>query len=351
MLQLIEKLFQAFLRNYKPALIGAGLVLLILWVVVKAYGITWSEFSQFLIFHKQQSEIVADQLDEVNQIVDEVEKLAQRNQQELVEIVLNLEEGQNNFARPEDSTEATYARILNMAAENQDLVRALMEFGRIYATLVRTKGHSEATLEYLSGLYEALWKITADDPHNRYDRFNSAQERELVKESGKRLCEVFPDHPICEAKKQLEEIESSIGVFPPSVLDDVKIEVLRYLSYTCTRTGEYLAAEDYTRKAELVLDRLLRSKGISEDEIEPELYRRKFWWIDYSEVLYQARNLTTDSDPEAENAIEERVKRMRRILRSEGRFLEIKLRQHKNFFEAIGKEDLWKKLVNCATSC
>jgi hypothetical protein len=312
-------------NNYKAAILGAGLTFTALWGLAQAYGITWSELTRFVVEHRDQRDTLAEQLRKINAKVDNAEAASHENHTEVLEIVQEL-----------GGSEQSYRRILQMSAENQDIIRALMEFGRIHAALVKSGEHTEETHQHLSSLYQAVLEITADNPLDDSSPFNSQAERSATRQDKRSLCKSFPEHSICRAKERLERVEREINDFPKSVRSDVEIEILRYLSYCAARAEESIQQEIYTDNAARIYDTIERETGI-----DTKMYRRKYYWIDYSKLL--ATVSRGDENYEAESWTY--YNRLRTKLATEHEFLLMKLLQHSNLITEPGKKLFWESLI------
>jgi hypothetical protein len=325
MLNLLQAALDLLKQNYKAALLGAGLVFTAFWGLAQAYGITWSELTRFVIDHKDQRDTLAEQLRRINAKVDNAEAVSHENHTEVLKIVQSL-----------GGSEQSYRRILQMSAENQDIIRALMEFGRIYAALVKSGEHTQETHEHLSALYQAVLEISADNPLDDSSPFNSQAERSAARKERRSLCDSFGNHPICRAKKNLEGVEREINDFPKSVRGDVEIEILRYLSYCSARAEE-------TNQQEIYTDVAARVHDAREDEagVDNKMYRRKYYWIDYSKLLATVSRGKEDYEAEGWRY----YNRLRTKLATERDFLLMKLLQHSNLITQEEKAIFWDSLI------
>lgn len=333
MYQLLLELFESFKTSYKSALLGAAFALTAVWGVAEMYGISFRELTTFIIEHQDQQLTLAKQLRDINDKVDDAEKSTHENHQEVMAIVQSI-----------GSTEQQYADILQRSAENQDIVRALMEFGRIYASLVESGQHTPKTHQHLSSLYQALLDINADDPLDKFAAINTDENRERARNRGESVCVQSVEtkrSPICKAKRRLVNIERSIDDFPTSARDDIEIEVLRYLSYCAARAGEINYQNIFTGKAEKIYQQKLKNLN---QRMEPKLYRRKYYWIDYSQLVATVRTGGDNYETKAQVYFQ----RLRENLITESDFLRLKMVQHSSLVGDESKQKYWKQLIELA---
>jgi hypothetical protein len=314
-----------FARNYKATLAGVALTLGLLWGLLQSFGITVPELWIFITQHRHVRDTVAEQLMRINEKVENAEAASHYNHIAMLAIVQQM-----------GGSGQLYRDILQTSAENHDFIRAFVELGRIYATLVKLGDHTDQTHDHLSSLYQALLEVNADNPFDESSRFNDDGVRQAARASGESLCETFPDHAICRARDHLVSIEREIKHFPRSVRDDVEIEVLRYLSYCSARAEETNQQRIYTERAEEIY-----RAAEEDDRIDDKLYRRKYFWIHYSRLVlivgaghdnYQAESW-------------EYYNLLRRKLATEQDFLLRKLLQHSNLITEPDKQVLWDSFI------
>ena len=332
MYQILRELVESFKTDYSSALLGAAFALTAVWGVAQMYGISFREFTTFIVDHQDQQSTLARHLMAINEKVDDAEESTHENHQEVMAIVQSI-----------GSTEQQYTDILQRSAENQDIVRALMEFGRIYAALVESGQHTDKVHEHLSSLYQALLDINADDPLDKFAAINTEENRERARKKGESVCTQRETRrsPICKAKRRLVNIERSIDDFPTSARDDIEIEVLRYLSYCAARAGEINYQNIFTGKAEKIYQQKLKNLN---QRMEPKLYRRKYYWIDYSQLVATVR---TGGD-NYETKAQEYFQRLRENLITESDFLRLKMVQHSSLVGDESKQKYWKQLIELA---
>jgi len=329
MIQIIQNAIDLVSKNYKVAFVSAGITLSVLWGIVSAYGVSPKEITMFLIDRKGAVIEVADQLDRINRKIDAAELESHKNQLRMLEIV--QEKGNHD----------DFNKILNYSSENQDIIRAQLEFGRMYATLVETNTGSQLVHKHLSNLYEALLEVTLDDPFNKELKVNSNDIRLKAKSNRKSLCRYVSESHICKAKRLLEEVHMNISDFPDSIKQRVEIEAYRYLSYTSARVGNSNKQQIYTNMAENLLES--KYEGIRTED--PKKYRRQFYWIDYSQMM--AIIMMKDKEYEAES--KEYFDRLKTGLVSDEGFLRLKLIQHEKLIPA-NKKEYWKWLISQTSS-
>lgn len=320
-------MIDALANNWKATLIGVGITLGGLWAFAQSFGITNAELTRFVLDHKKERDTVAEQLRAINAKVDRAESASHKNYTTVLTIIQDPQDAKQN-----------YDKIVQMSAENQDIIRAFLEFGRIYASLVKLGQHTEQTHEHLGSLYQALLDITADDPLAPKE-FNSTSIRNGLQDQGKSLCNIYRNEPICKAKDRLIAVERSISDFPSSVRDDVEIEVLRYLSYCLVRAEARNQQQLFTRRAEKIYAKVEEESGV-----DGKLYRRKYYWIDYSNLVASV----SKGAPGYEAESWRHFNRLRGNLATEQDFLLQKLLQHKNLITEPDKVILWESFIRRA---
>jgi len=325
MSQIFSNFVDAISKNYKATLIGVALTLGSLWWLAQSFGFNTSDLTRIFIEHKSERDTVAAQLGQINEKVDNAEAAAHDNHTRVLSIVQGM-----------GGSDQSYQQILQMSAENQDLIRAFVEFGRIYASLVKLGEHTKQTHEHLSSLYQALLEVTADDPLEKASPFNDKEERRAAKAEHRSLCQKFQKHSICKARDHLISIEREITDFPRSVRDDVEIEVLRYLSYCSARAEESNQQRMYTERAEEIY-----RKANEADRIDGKLYRRKYFWIHYSNLVFVVSQGLDNYEAEGWNYYNQ----LRKKLATEHDFLLRKLLQHANLITDPDKKALWQSFI------
>lgn len=329
-----SKLFELFSKSYKVAFTTMLVtVALSIGVMEYMFGVSLEDFTTFVV-HKQKSiDKVAHELIGINSMIDKAELESHKNQQELLKIIQNRN---NKKIIQNKNNEKIFNKLLNLSNENQDIIRAQLEFGRIYATLVETQRGDEENYKQLSKLYQALLLITLDDPLNVDSKFNKLRQK--AKENGEKICDdrKAKDTHICEAKSKLSELRGELNDFPKIVRDNIKIEVYRYLSYCCARALETDKQAVYTDRAE----QLLKDKpNMFKDD--PRLYRRQYYWIDYSRMML----LVKEGKPGFEEEAKSYFKKLKSgFVDSESNFLKHKLMQHQHLIPEEGKL-FWLDLI------
>ncbi len=300
---------------------------------LKEFKVTPVKLFGMLMDHKKSIKTVASELNGINIMIDKAEFESHKNQQELLKIVQNHNKNHNQ------SSEQEFNRLLNLSNENQDIIRAQLEFGRIYAILVELGDGNEEHYKQLSELYQALLLITFDDPLNEDSKFNKLRQK--AKENGEKVCDdpKAKDTHICEAKSKLSELRGKLNDFPKFVRDNIKVEVFRYLSYCCARALEMEKQTEYTNRAE----QLLKDKpNMFKDD--PRLYRRQYYWIDYSRLML----LVKAGKPGYKEEAEKYFKKLKDgFLDSQSNFLKHKLMQHQHLIPEERKS-FWQKLIKKA---
>lgn len=332
MIQLIEKLLEVVAKNYKVALASMLTTLALIGAILTMLNVNPVTLVKLIIEGQETSEIVAGELKEINKKIDRAELESHQNQQKMLSIV------QKNEGSPD------FKVMLNLSSENQDIIRAQLEFGRIYATLVETRTGTEEVHNHLGDLYQALLEVTLDNPYDKTLPFNSERHRALAQSRNTSLCKLnwgtLPQPHICRAKMLLTGVLKNISDFPDSVRKNVQIELYRYLSYCSARAMEINKQQTYTRLAA----NILKEKGSIEQD-DPKLYRRQYYWIDYSQMLSTVTRGGNNYQDEANRYFE----RLQKGLVSNDDFLKLKLVQHMGMIPEE-RQEFWKRLVRRASA-
>lgn len=330
MIQLIEKLLEVVGKNYKVALASMFTTLALISTVLGLLSVNPVTLVKLIMEGQKTSEIVAGELKEINKKIDRAELVSHQNQQKMLSIV------QQNDKFPD------FKILLNLSSENQDIIRAQFEFGRIYATLVETRTGTEEVHNHLANLYQALLEVTLDNPYDKTRPFNHAEYRVTARERDVSLCKLnWSTLPhICRAKTLLTDVLTNISDFPDSVRKNVQIELYRYLSYCSARAMETNNQRTYTRLAA----NILREKGNLGQE-DPKVYRRQYYWIDYSQMLSVVAKGGDNYQDEANRYF----KRLLEGLVSSDDFLKLKLVQHMGMIPE-DRVSFWQELVRKASA-
>lgn len=287
--ELLVRLFERIIKaDYKSIIIGILLTPVFFFMIGGMFGVNAFDHLTFLInkHYEAEREKLVLQLDRFNKEIGEYEIKTHEKQVVLWKILDSRLSGRE------------HRKALQIANRNQDVIRALLELGKIYTSLVKTNNHTEDTHNYLSLLYEAILYILRDD-----------------------------DPAISDAFNKLIEINKHISEFPDEVKDDVQIEVLRYLSYCAHRLDKRADQEIFNAQA---LD--LRKKN-PRSSLE---YRRKYYWVDLSQLA----SLVNEADFN-------QAKKVFRSLRNNlgnADLLKTKLLQHQDLIKDQFKDE-WKKYI------
>jgi len=123
----------------------------------------------------------------------------------------------------------------------------------------------------------------------------------------------------------------------------VKIELLRYLSYCAARAQEPSTQKIYTKHAKDKYDRISEKRKSKDDIIDPETYRRLYFWIDYSQLVSIVKNNNIKVFKKEAKKI---FIKMQENLVSDDDFLTLKLLQHENLFnDKPDRQDYWRELI------
>jgi len=291
-IETIKFLKEIFKNNYKTALVGLLLTPIFFYSIAAVFGVSIKDHLTYLVekSYAAEREKLANQLAEINREIGETEIQSHEKQKILWKL---LEKG---LAGSEHS------EALGIANRNQDALRALLEFGKIYIALVEADAHTKNTHLLLTGMYRSLIYIIKD----------STTELEIAYDT-------------------LNEVNQKIGQFPDVIRDEVQIEVLRYLSYCSARLVRSSDHEVFNNQAQVVKKNMMKRSAAS-----PAQYRRKFYWVDLSqlvslfnsghfkqaeEVFYTLRNSLSDTE-----------------------FLKTKILQHEKLIKKEFREE-WKKYI------
>lgn len=287
LMQVITFLSALFKRNFKAALLGVLLTPIFFYSISAIFGVSIKDHLKFLgeqSYEAERNKLV-EQLQAFNHKLDEYEIESHKKQQKLWLLLAGQLKGDS------------YGEVLGISNRNQDVIRALLEFGKIYTSLVKANAHSEETHERLSEMYESILYIITHDTRSLIRAFDI-----------------------------LSDVNRKIEQFPKAVRDDVQIEVLRYLSYCAAKLEKTTEQETLNSQALTVKSRF--NAGSTE-------YRRKLYWIDLSRLT---KHINLAEIEEAESVFNE--------LRGniEHRFLKTKLIQHRGLIKPQFL-DMWDEYI------
>jgi hypothetical protein len=284
---------EVFQANYRAALLGFLLTPLYFYGIGTIFGVDIRDHWKFITsnYYQAEREKITQQLEQFNQKIDDYEIESNKKQEEIWQLL------EKELIATKSNP--NYPGIVHKSNLNQDTIRALLEFGKIYTTLVKTNQHTPDTHRSLSDMYEAFLDILKDE-----------------KQSYR------------EAYDRLKSVNDHIEYFPEQIRDDVQIEVLRYLSF-CAAKLKYTEQKDFTAQA---------AKIMKKKERNAKEYRRKFYWIDLS-------NLVTDVNNADFKKADEDFEKLRSNL-ADRLFLKMKLREHEQLIEKEKEyRDKWTKYI------
>jgi len=286
---IIKFLIEIFKNNYKAALLVLLLTPVYFYAIGAIFGVNIKDHLEFLVenSYKAERDRLVSQLTEFNGKIDEYEI---ESHKKLIKLWHDSNMG---------STDSTYEEKLGIINRNQDVIRALLEFGKIYTSLVNANEHEDKTLKHLSHMYEALLYIIIHD-----------------------------DKSIEDAFKLLKDINERISDFPEDIRDDVKIEVLRYLSYCAAKLDKKSDQEIFIQQALKLRDK--KSWNVTE-------YRRKVYWVDLSNLVLLLNGAQFDKADQVFIQLRNNL--------GDPELLKIKLSQHKSLIKDNFKST-WNEYID-----
>jgi hypothetical protein len=258
---------------------------------------------------------VGEQLTRNNERIEQYEYLSFDKLQNLTNLLIRHEEA----LKPEGA-----ATALRIASGNQDLIRALLQFGKIYRDLVQSNSNTVFSHDILRELFESIIKIVR------------AQELDTIKG-----CEEME-----RAYRDLVSLNNRVDVLADSQEATVQMEIYRYISFAAAflqrkecneianRTEIYKNAQRiYTDRANALLSDLKKKR-----KIKPSEYLRSYWWVDYS-LFIRAVSNGKKQERMAELIFENSLMK---LLPPE--FLRDKLLQHRGLIKEERK-DFWDRFI------
>lgn len=282
-------ILEKFKNNYKTLLVGILLTPLFFYVIGAVFGIELKDHLRFLIEKSYEAEriLLVSQLEEFNKMIDEYEIESYKKQKDIWSIMANELTGED------------YKKALGIVNRNHDIIRTLLEFGKIYTSLVKANAHSGDTHENLSEMYESMLYILIHDQRS-----------------------------LCKAFDKLDRVNKQIRDFPESIRDDVQIEVLRYLSYCSATLNKPYDQIAFYQQALRIKE---RQSPFAMD------YRRKFFWLDLCRLVFFVNNTRFK---EADDVFKE----LRDNL-MDARFLKARLLQHEDLIREDVK-GIWEDYIH-----
>ena len=290
LIEILKFLRELFRKNYKAALLGLLLTPIFFYAISAIFGVNIKDHITYLVensYEVERKKLVA-QLEKINFEIDEAEIESHQKQIRLWSLLGSGLSGKR------------YSEALGIANRNQDAIRALLEFGKIYTTLVRANAHTEDTHERLTEMYQSIIYIIKHD-----------------------------DVSLRNAYGTLSDVNMKISQFPEAVRDEVHVEVLRYLSYCSAILKKGTDQEAFNNQALIVKERMQ-----AKSHANPTQYRRKLYWVDLSRLVSLVNAAEFDK---ANNVFLD----LRDTL-SDNRFLKTKLMQHKGIIEEQFRDE-WEK--------
>ena len=287
LMQSITFLITLFKRNFKTALLGVLLTPIFFYSIGAIFGVSIKDHITFLREQSYEAERnkLVEQLQVFNRKLDEYEIESHKKQQNLWSLLNSQFKG------------GGHGELLGISNRNHDVIRALLEFGKIYTSLVNANAHSEKTHERLSEMYESILYIMIHDTISLIKAFNL-----------------------------LSDVNRKIEQFPKAVRDDVQIEVLRYLSYCAAKLGKTTEQETLNSQALTVKSRF---------NAGPTEYRRKLYWIDLSRLTKHINLAEIEEAKSVFNTLRGNL---------EHKFLKTKLIQHRGLIRPQFL-DIWNEYI------
>lgn len=273
-------------------ILGALATVILMIHLLKSMGLSFQDYSEFMAWRSdriEQREEIVCQLEEFNIKIDLCENSSCDRQQELWSIL------------EQDLTNSHYQMALGIVNRNNDLIRAFLEFGKAYTSLVRVNAHSEEAHGNLAEMYESLVYIIINDQFSIHKAYN-----------------------------KLFSVMHNIYHIPEQIRKDFQIEVLRYLSYCASKLGKIKEQLKYTYEAENIMNQMSTPPTGT-------CYRRQFCWIHLSKLVFRVN----EGDYQKAKSI---FTTMRTRLNN-NRFLKVKLIQHRGLIGELHK-DVWEYFIN-----
>jgi len=261
---------------------------------------------------------VGEQLTRNNERIEQYEYLSFDKLQNLTNLLIRHEE----VLQPEGT-----ATALRISSGNQDLIRALLQFGKIYRDLVQSNSNTVFSHNILRELFESIIKIVRAQELNELDTIKGCEEME-------------------RAYRDLVSLNNRVDVLADSQEATVQMEIYRYISFASAflqrkecneitnRTEIYKNAQSiYTDRANALLSDLKKKR-----KIKPSEYLRSYWWVDYSLFIRAVSN------GKKEERMAERIfeNALMKLLPPE--FLRDKLLQHRRLIKEERK-DFWNSFI------
>jgi len=238
-------------KNIKSVVIGLILTPVFFYSAGAIFGIDPKLHLDFLLGkdpYVERYKLVATHLDKVNREVDDFERASHEKQIALFQV---LETNIKN--------ESERAKALKTVNRNQDIVRALMEFGKYHSVLVSAEQSNSDTQKALRKLYTGYLNIVKADDNPAF---------------------------VQDAYNNFKEVYDNIKVFPLPLRNEVKIELLNYLTYCSFRQKKPDELKAYSNEA----NNLLSDAAAGMDATR---YRRKYYWVDLSQFMFAINQLKT----------------------------------------------------------
>jgi hypothetical protein len=282
-------------KNIKSVLIGVMLMPVFFYGVTAFYKVDPKMHLAFLTgknLYLDKYQLVATHLDKVNKEVHEFEILSHKKQSGLFKVL------ETNI-----SDDIERAKALKTINRNQDIVRALMAFGKYHSVLVSTEQSDSKTQEALRKLYTGYLNIVKADDDPAF---------------------------VQKAFINFKDVYQEIGVFPMPLRNEIKIELLNYLTYLSFRQNNTSDFDLYSEVASGLLN--------SAENMDAIKYRRNYYWIDLSQFMIAINKLDTDKADKFFIKLRNKL--------NDSPFLKAKLLQHSSRLEIDDNKNFLKGYIN-----
>jgi hypothetical protein len=284
-------------KNIKSVVIGMMLMPVFFYGTTALYKVDPKMHLDFLTGESpyiDRYELVATHLDKVNKEVQEFEILSHKKQSGLFKVL------ETNI-----SDDIERAKALKTINRNQDIVRALMAFGKYHSVLVSSEQSDSKTQESLRKLYTGYLNIVKADDNPAF---------------------------VQKAFRNFKEVYQEIDVFPMPLKNEIKIELLNYLTYLSFRQKN---TSDSNLYSEVASDLLNSPENKNMDAIT---YRRNYYWVDLSQFMIAINKLDAAKADEFFQKLRKRL--------SDSPFLKAKLLQHSSRLDIDENKIFLKDYIN-----
>ena len=273
-------------KNVKSVVIGIVLTPVYFYAISSIYDVTPKMHFKFLSGgnpYEKRYKLISKHLSNVNNDISNYERLSHKRQLDLFKIMEKNIQAENE--------RAIALKIVN---RNQDIVRALMEFGKFHSVLVGAEQDTEETQQALRNMYKGYLNILKGDNDISF---------------------------IDNAYISFKEVYNDLSMFPNPLRDDVEVELLNFLTYCSFRKNYPNEAVRYTTRANALL---------SKQEVDATTYRRKFYWVDLNTFMNAIKHIDSDKASAAFGRLRDKL--------NDDNFLKAKLLQHSGRLSGSNKK-------------